>query len=74
MPKKLKPNMSDGEFLETLKSNRPAEPFLLDFSFEDVGRAVDFWLNNVVLKMPVTVRSMRKRGSRYVIEVSVITG
>lgn len=68
----IEPMMLPEVFKQTLKESAPNEAFTLVFDFEDINRALEFWLNNVVLRHPVIVSSYTQRSGNMTIEVTPI--
>ena len=74
MTSKLQAPVGATELREVLTDHRPREDFILKFHYTDIETAVEFWLNNVVLRHPVDIGFIEKRGSDYVIGVMPLQG
>ena len=56
------------------KENKPVEEFILQFMQSDIEMAVESWLNNVVLRNPVTVSyiNYKQKGIVTIVVVPVL--
>lgn len=72
MAKILKPMMLEAEFNEAIARVQPLQQMQLSFSYEDIGMAIEFWLNNVIFRSPVEVEAWHvKRDGTVIVVVSL---
>lgn len=73
MRKSLNPNMSVQEFVGLREESKPVDRYTLTFGPTDIQLAIEFWLNNVVLRNPVTVEDLHTTDDGSVVIVVVPT-
>lgn len=71
MPRSLNPNMSAQEFVGVRQESKPVDRYTLTFGPTDIELAIEFWLNNVVLRNPVTVEDLHTTDDGSVVIVAV---
>jgi hypothetical protein len=71
MSKTLKSMMFEPELSQTIAASAPVEQMTITLHFEDVNRALEFWLNNVLLRHPVTVEYWNTTRDRNTLTVVV---
>lgn len=59
MSKRLQPMMFEEEFRQIVAESAPREILTITVDRDDVEKAIEFWLNNVLLKHPVKVELVR---------------
>lgn len=57
--KTLKPAMFETDFNALLAASAPQRMMLIKIEYGDVEKALEFWLNNVLLRHPVGVEYVR---------------
>ena len=55
MSKRLQPMMLEEEFRQIVAESAPRQGLIITVDRDDVEKAIEFWLNNVLLKHPVKV-------------------
>lgn len=55
MSKQLQPMMFEEEFRQIITESAPRQSLTVTVDRDDVEKAIEFWLNNVLLKHPVKV-------------------
>lgn len=55
MSKRLQPMMFEEEFRQIVAESAPHQSLTITVDRDDVEKAIEFWLNNVLLKHPVKV-------------------
>lgn len=55
MSKRLQPMMFEEEFKRVIEESAPRDSLTITVERDDVEKAIEFWLNNVLLKHPVKV-------------------
>mgnify|MGYP000682755790 CR=1 FL=1 len=55
MSKRLQPMMFEEEFRQVVAESAPRNTLTVTVDRDDVEKAIEFWLNNVLLKHPVKV-------------------